>query len=58
MNAKINEMILTIKKLTARNLEISKAGGFFTDEQIENEREAYKLKMVLRFDYGMEIGTY
>jgi len=58
MNAEVEMLIAEVKKLTARNAEISNAGGFFTAEQIANEKIAWKMKMKLRFDYGMEIGTY
>lgn len=58
MTNEIQNIIAEIKALTARNAEITKAGGFFTQEQIDNEKKAWKLKMTLRFDHGMEIGTY
>lgn len=51
-------IINEIKRITAINEAITKAGGFFTVEQIENERKTWKMKMNLRFDYGIEIGTY
>ena len=58
MTNEIQNIIAEIKTLTARNAEITKAGGFFTQEQIDNEKKAWKMKMTLRFDHGMEIGTY
>ncbi len=58
MTAQIKNIISEIKALTDRNAEITKAGGFFTQEQIDNEKKSWKMKMVLRFDHGMEIGTY
>jgi hypothetical protein len=58
MTNEIKNIIAEIKTLTARNAEITKAGGFFTQEQIENEKKAWKMKMTLRFDHGMELGTY
>jgi hypothetical protein len=58
MTTEIKNIIAEIKTLTACNAEITKAGGFFTQEQIDNEKKAWKLKMNLRFNHGMEIGTY
>jgi hypothetical protein len=58
MNDEVKLLIAEVKKLTARNAEISNAGGFFTAEQIANAKIAWKMQMQLRFDYGMEIGTY
>lgn len=58
MTTEIQNIVAEIKLLAARNAEITKAGGFFTQEQIENEQKAWKLKMTLRFDHGMEIGSY
>ena len=58
MTNEIKNIIAEIKTLTARNAEISKRGGFFTQEQINNERRSWRLKTRLRFDHGMEIGCY
>lgn len=58
MQNEIKNIIDEINKLTAANLEITKSGTFFTAEQIENEKKAWVLKMKLRFDHGMEIGSY
>lgn len=57
MTSEVQNIIAEIKTLTSRNAEITKAGGFFTQEQIENEQKAHKLKMILRFDHGIEIGN-
>lgn len=54
----IKNIINEINSLTSRNAQITKSGGFFTEEQIQNEKKSWALKMTLRFDYGMEIGTY
>ena len=46
-------LLAEIKTLIARNAAISKAGGFFTPDQIENERRAHGMKQILRFTYGI-----
>jgi hypothetical protein len=58
MNTEVQNIISEINRLTSINAEITKGGGFFTEEQIANEKASWKLKMTLRFDHGMEIGTY
>ena len=58
MNAEVKNIIAEIKKLTSVNAAITKSGKFFTQEQIDNEKKSWALKMKLRFDHGMEIGTY
>ena len=58
MKTEIKNIIAQIKSLTDRNAQITKGGQFFTPEQVENEKQAWKLKMDLRFNHGMEIGTY
>ena len=58
MNTEVQNIITEINRLTSINAEITKSGGFFTEEQIANEKASWKLKMSLRFDHGMEIGTY
>jgi len=58
MTTEIKNIIAEIKSLTAANAAISKAGGFFTAEQIANGKKAWALKSILRFDHGMDHGTY
>jgi hypothetical protein len=50
----IKTIIAEINSLTATNAEITKAGGFFTAEQVANEKKSWALKMNLRFNHGME----
>ncbi len=57
-NEEIKNAVSEISKLTAANKVITEAGGFFTPEQVANEKISWKLKMKLRFEAGMEIGTY
>ena len=58
MNNEIKNIIAEINSLTATNAAITKAGGFFTAEQVANEKKSWALKMNLRFNHRMEIGTY
>jgi 23S rRNA pseudoU1915 N3-methylase RlmH len=54
----IKDIIAEINRLTEANAEITKSGKFFTSEQFANEKKAWALKMNLRFNHGMEIGSY
>lgn len=54
----VKALIAEINRLTAINVAIVKAGGIFTAEQVANEKKSWALRMRLRSDHGMEIGTY
>jgi len=58
MNPVIKSIIAQIQRLEAANAAITHAGGFFTAQQIANAQIAWTLKMQLRFDHGLEIGSY
>ena len=58
LSNEIKNIIAEIKSLTAANAAITKSGKFFTAEQFANEKKAWALKMNLRFNHGMEIGSY
>jgi hypothetical protein len=45
-------LVSQIRTLLARNAEITRAGGFFTAEQIQNECKANIARQTLRFDHG------
>lgn len=47
----IENIVAQIRKLESENFEITKAGGFFTEKQMENGRESWKLRNMLRFSY-------
>ena len=57
-NNEIKNIIAEINSLTAANAAITKSGKFFTAEQVANEKKSWALKMNLRFNHGMEIGSY
>lgn len=52
------QMINDIKSLESANAAIARTGCFFTETQIANEKLSWKMKMALRRDFGMELGTY
>ena len=58
MSSEVKNIISEINSLTAANAAITKAGKFFTEEQVANEKKSWALKMNLRFNHGMEIGSY
>ena len=51
-------LIDTVRSLVAKNRDITKAGGFFTPEQVANEAEAHRLQMRLRFDHNVPQSAY
>ena len=58
MSGEVKDIISEINSLTAANAAITKAGKFFTKEQVANEKKSWALKMNLRFNHAMEIGSY
>lgn len=52
------EMIAQIKRLEYRNKLLFQNTGRIMPEAVKNEREAWQLKMRLRFDHKMDLGTY
>lgn len=49
------EMIATVRALRESNLRITESGGFFTGQQIANEKKAWPIICALRFDHGIAI---
>ncbi len=49
----VKELLEEGRRLYARNGAITKAGGFFTPEQVENERRINRIRQELRFGHGI-----